>query len=289
MGKIMKQRRGTAAAWSSENPVLEEGEIGVELDGQKRMKVGDGVTPWNSLTPKFLSVDGGTMLGALSLVAPTQPDHAARLTDVESAAHGLREILSYSSTISFSNTARPWLRAIKATVVGGGGGGGGSGTSGGTGGAGGGGGGTAISYISAASLETPTTLITVGSGGASGAVGGIGGDAGGSSFGSFAVAGGGNGGSVGSDGTPVGGARGVATVGDILLDGSQGGSGDPSSALGGLGGASSLSGGGGNRYGQSGLQGWGPGAGGGGGGRVSSGGTPGGGGGSGIVILELYG
>lgn len=82
----MKQRRGTAATWTSVNPVLLAGEIGFETDTRK-IKVGNGVTVWNSLsytvtqptgTPsgaKFLRDDwswqspigSGDMLGANNL------------------------------------------------------------------------------------------------------------------------------------------------------------------------------------------------------------------------------
>lgn len=44
----LQVRRGTASEWSSLNPVLLSGEIGLETDTQK-LKVGDGVTLWNSL------------------------------------------------------------------------------------------------------------------------------------------------------------------------------------------------------------------------------------------------
>lgn len=44
----MQQRRGTAAQWTSVNPTLAAGEIGVETDTQK-FKVGNGSTAWNSL------------------------------------------------------------------------------------------------------------------------------------------------------------------------------------------------------------------------------------------------
>lgn len=49
----MWQRRDTAANWAAKNPVLAAGEIGVELgattaDPQK-FKIGNGVTPWNTL------------------------------------------------------------------------------------------------------------------------------------------------------------------------------------------------------------------------------------------------
>jgi hypothetical protein len=41
-------RRGTAAEWTASNPILLEGEVGVETDS-KKLKVGDGLTVWASL------------------------------------------------------------------------------------------------------------------------------------------------------------------------------------------------------------------------------------------------
>lgn len=48
MTVIIKSRGDTAANWTAANPVLAAREIGLELDTQ-RVKVGDGVTAWNSL------------------------------------------------------------------------------------------------------------------------------------------------------------------------------------------------------------------------------------------------
>lgn len=48
----MWQRRDTAANWSSRNPVLAGGEIGVQLGAtpeETKFKIGDGVTPWNGI------------------------------------------------------------------------------------------------------------------------------------------------------------------------------------------------------------------------------------------------
>ncbi|MCR6700856.1 MAG: hypothetical protein NVV68_06790 [Dokdonella sp.] len=44
----MQFRRGTAAEWTVSNPVLAQGELGIELD-TSLFKVGDGVTAWGSL------------------------------------------------------------------------------------------------------------------------------------------------------------------------------------------------------------------------------------------------
>jgi len=51
----MAQRTDTAANWTSANPILLLGELGHESDTDK-LKIGDGVTNWNSLT--YLPIDG---------------------------------------------------------------------------------------------------------------------------------------------------------------------------------------------------------------------------------------
>lgn len=58
----IQQRRGTAAQWTSVNPVLADAEFGKESDtGQ--LKIGDGVTPWNDLP--YLG-SGGESIPAVS-------------------------------------------------------------------------------------------------------------------------------------------------------------------------------------------------------------------------------
>ena len=44
----IKHRRDTSANWTANNPILSEGEIGVDITNN-RMKVGDGQTSWNNL------------------------------------------------------------------------------------------------------------------------------------------------------------------------------------------------------------------------------------------------
>ena len=41
-------RRDSALNWSSSNPALRQGELGVDLDA-KKFKLGDGFTSWNNL------------------------------------------------------------------------------------------------------------------------------------------------------------------------------------------------------------------------------------------------
>ena len=47
MAVKIQLRRGTAAQWASANPVLSDGEVGLETDTDK-MKIGNGITAWNS-------------------------------------------------------------------------------------------------------------------------------------------------------------------------------------------------------------------------------------------------
>jgi hypothetical protein len=61
--KRMFQRRRTAAQWTSENPVLGAGEIGIISDDVPAFKIGDGTTAWNSLNtnPDLASSDTAKM------------------------------------------------------------------------------------------------------------------------------------------------------------------------------------------------------------------------------------
>lgn len=48
MAVQIQVRRGTASDWAAANPVLLQGEPGLETD-TGRLKYGDGTTAWNSL------------------------------------------------------------------------------------------------------------------------------------------------------------------------------------------------------------------------------------------------
>ncbi|UNH61317.1 structural protein [Synechococcus phage S-SZBM1] len=48
MANRIQLRRDGAQQWANVNPILAQGELGIELD-TSRIKIGDGVTPWNSL------------------------------------------------------------------------------------------------------------------------------------------------------------------------------------------------------------------------------------------------
>ena len=62
-------RRGTASQWTAANPVMAEGELGLESDTQK-FKIGDGATVWTSLSysdllPVDYNQDANVILGLL--------------------------------------------------------------------------------------------------------------------------------------------------------------------------------------------------------------------------------
>ena len=48
MANRLQLRRDGAQQWANINPILAQGELGIEID-TSRIKIGDGVTPWNSL------------------------------------------------------------------------------------------------------------------------------------------------------------------------------------------------------------------------------------------------
>jgi len=71
MASIIQIRRDTASDWTSANPTLAQGELGLETDTLK-LKAGTGTTAWNSLgyytlaTAGFLATTGGALTGALT-------------------------------------------------------------------------------------------------------------------------------------------------------------------------------------------------------------------------------
>ena len=75
----LQNRRDTAANWTSNNPTLAAGEIGLETDTAK-FKMGDGATAWNSLAYAYTAGATGPTgaTGAASTVTgPTGPTGAA--------------------------------------------------------------------------------------------------------------------------------------------------------------------------------------------------------------------
>jgi hypothetical protein len=99
-------RRGTAADWTTANPILAEGEMAVEIDTLK-FKVGNGVTNWNTLP--YTSGPSGPQ-------GPTGPTG-------NTGSYGLNPIFSRQGSLSIvTGTQRFYVEragtitAVRATV-----------------------------------------------------------------------------------------------------------------------------------------------------------------------------
>jgi len=55
-------RRDTATNWTSANPILAQGEVGVEIDVQDKVKIGDGVTDWINLPYFQAQIDATSII-----------------------------------------------------------------------------------------------------------------------------------------------------------------------------------------------------------------------------------
>jgi hypothetical protein len=85
-------RRDTAADWTSENPILSEGEVGYETD-TGYWKIGDGSTAWSSLAYEFnqdVSTLGAPSFQSVTIAtSPSSSTHAATKAYVDSYASGI--------------------------------------------------------------------------------------------------------------------------------------------------------------------------------------------------------
>lgn len=74
MATRIQLRRGTAAQWTVSNPVLAQGEFGVEVDTGK-FKIGNGTSTWTTLV--YPSGIGG--LGSIADVISVNPEDGSVL------------------------------------------------------------------------------------------------------------------------------------------------------------------------------------------------------------------
>jgi hypothetical protein len=109
---VIKLRRGTASQWTSANPVLSAGEIGLETN-TNRTKYGDGSTAWSSLPYSVAdasgtsSVDWSAVLNKPSTFTPSSHTHVkADVTDF-AHTHVMADItdLEFPPTTVMSDTA----------------------------------------------------------------------------------------------------------------------------------------------------------------------------------------
>jgi hypothetical protein len=100
MAEIIQWRRGSAALWTATNPVLADGEWGLEKD-TKKGKFGDGVTAWNSLTYTLLPAEVAVQITAAG--AKTTPVDADYFGIIDSVAGNVLKKLSWASIKAMFN------------------------------------------------------------------------------------------------------------------------------------------------------------------------------------------
>ncbi len=125
MATRMQQRRGTAAQWTSADPILAAGEIGFESDTIK-FKIGNGVDHWSDLN---YFVDGATLvdgapglLDTLNELAAAIGDDPAFFATVASDVSAVQSTLSTHETDStnvhgITNTADLATKSYADTAV----------------------------------------------------------------------------------------------------------------------------------------------------------------------------
>lgn len=105
MAVQIQLRRGTASQWTSANPTLAIGEMGVETDTDQ-FKIGDGTTAWNSLAYGGLVGPTGPTgsTGAAGATGPTGP------TGPQGSTTGL--VSQTNGTVTTANTSATVVRNI---------------------------------------------------------------------------------------------------------------------------------------------------------------------------------
>jgi hypothetical protein len=100
MASTFQFRRGTAQEWATKNPILAEGELGIELDTLK-FKIGTGLSYWNDLA--YVSGPAGP-------AGP--PGDAASINAVYPLNYN-----PATGELSFAQTTRVEYRALTASEV----------------------------------------------------------------------------------------------------------------------------------------------------------------------------
>jgi hypothetical protein len=109
---VFKQRRGTAAALAAANETPAAGQIVVETD-TNRLKVGDGVTPWNSLGYINNDIAIADVTGLTEALAGKQPSGSyANAVHV----HTVSAITDLTATLDAAYAPLVHSHAISATT-----------------------------------------------------------------------------------------------------------------------------------------------------------------------------
>jgi hypothetical protein len=104
MASKIKLRRDISANWQSVNPILSEGEVGVEINTSK-IKFGNGVDRWNTL-PYFVDViPSGSVSSSLQVVEYIDGTNITPLSVTSSFDGNLFGTASYATSASYALSA----------------------------------------------------------------------------------------------------------------------------------------------------------------------------------------
>jgi hypothetical protein len=105
MIKRILNRRGTTQEWEDVNPILGDGEFGVEYleDGSKKLKIGDDITQWNNLD---YFIDSNGLELALSAIEELNEEQDSRLQELENANISIEERIDDDENILENNSNR---------------------------------------------------------------------------------------------------------------------------------------------------------------------------------------
>ena len=100
----MQQRRDTAANWTSANPTLAAGELGIETDTSK-FKTGDGTTAWTSLAYAYAAGATGPTgptgaTGATGVTGATGPTGPTNITSITAGTGLTGGVITTSGTVA---------------------------------------------------------------------------------------------------------------------------------------------------------------------------------------------
>ncbi len=109
MADMIQIRRDTAANWTSANPILAQGELGVETDTSK-IKIGDGTTAWSSLD--YL-IDTGGYLTSAAIGSTVQAYDATLLNDADIGV----SVQAYDATLLNDADIGVSVQAYDATLL----------------------------------------------------------------------------------------------------------------------------------------------------------------------------
>jgi hypothetical protein len=120
-------RRGTASSWTSADPILASGEVGVETDTNK-VKIGDGSSNWTELDYfadvysasaaiiSYINSEIGGLIDSAPALLDTLNELAAAIGDDPSFFSNIANTINSASAASFSS-ASAYTNAASASLI----------------------------------------------------------------------------------------------------------------------------------------------------------------------------